>query len=140
MVQACIESINLITEETIEKLKILSEHFHSTLEKIGYVVLSDPLSAFKVFTINEKDEEKKKYKEQKIYQFCKNNGIYLMYKECGFIANLNISLSGHKEKYTKIENILTEAFSQWLIIWLTISSISVNSSFLNVFSLLLNKT
>ncbi|KAF7269483.1 serine palmitoyltransferase subunit I [Rhynchophorus ferrugineus] len=112
LVQACIESINLITEETAKKLKVLSEHFHSTLTEIGYEVLSDPLSAFKVFTINEKDEEKKRYKEQKVYQFCKNNGLYLIYQENGLIANLNITLADHKEKYAKVQNILSDAFSQ----------------------------
>lgn len=111
LVQACIESIDLITEETTKKLGVLSKKFHSTLLNCGYNVQSNPLSAFKVFTVKEKDPNLIKQKVQNIYEYCKDNGIFLILKENALMANLNIVLLDQPERYEKIEKVLTSATS-----------------------------
>ncbi|KAL1501452.1 hypothetical protein ABEB36_006769 [Hypothenemus hampei] len=106
LVQACIESINLLEAKPHHKLRKLSQNFQDILLDIGYEVQSDPLCPFKVFNIKESGSDERKAKEIKIYDYCKQKGLYLILKEYGLLINLNVNLYDDKKKFEKIEQIL----------------------------------
>lgn len=110
LVKAGIESLDLIEEnKPHHKLRILNQKFHDMLLDAGYKVQSDPLTPFKVFNVKEDDEEIRKTKEKKIYEYCKQNGVYMLLEQHGLVANLNVVLLDDTKRYEKVVKVLSAA-------------------------------
>ncbi|CAH1997956.1 unnamed protein product [Acanthoscelides obtectus] len=103
LVQACIDAVNIMesTPQVFEDLRKLAKYVHNFLVEVGYKVESDPESGFKVF--------KASGNEEKIYSYCKENGVHLIYnKEKYLVMNLNVELYKNN-KIQKVYDVLKEA-------------------------------
>lgn len=107
LVQACLESIRIMGEKP-KLLRALSVQFHDFLkETCKFTVISDPQSAFKVFTVA--DEEHRKETEKKIWEFCKENGVHFLRNDTGLVINLNVALYDDKPRLEKVYEVLKRA-------------------------------
>lgn len=103
LVKACLESLSCIQSKP-KKLRSFATDFHIFLEKTcNFEVQSHPESAFKVFGTSDKS------RDDRIFKFCKRNGIHFIKKESGMTINLNISLSENKKKLDYIYKVLKNA-------------------------------
>lgn len=109
LVQACLESIKIMGEKP-KQLRALAVEFHDFLkETCKFNVTSDPQSAFKVFTVADKDH--KKETEEKIWEFCKENGVHFLKNDTGLVINLNVALYDDKPRLEKVYDVLKRAAS-----------------------------
>ncbi|XP_066257806.1 serine palmitoyltransferase 1 [Euwallacea similis] len=108
LVQACIESINLLEQKPHLKLRKLSQYFHDMLIEIGYKVISDPLCPFKVFNAGQDTLEQ-------IHKYCKKHGLHFILKQDCLMINLNVNLSVNTMKLNKIEGILKDAYKECVV-------------------------
>lgn len=111
LVKAGIESIELLEKnKPHHKLRKLNQKFHDMLLDIGYEVHSDLMAPFKIFSVKEKDEDVRKKREREIINFCKENGVHIIWNEVGLLANLNVVLFDDRKRYEKVEKVLRDAF------------------------------
>lgn len=109
LVQVCLESIKILGEKPTQ-LRTLAVEFHDFLEEsCKFDVISDPESAFKVFTIADKDHRKEI--EAKVWAFCKENGVHFLRNDTGLIVNLNVALYDDKPRLEKVYEVLKRAAS-----------------------------
>ncbi|XP_066149044.1 serine palmitoyltransferase 1 [Euwallacea fornicatus] len=108
LVQACIESINLLEQKPHLKLRKLSQNFHDMLIEIGYEVLSDPLCPFKVFNAGQATLGQ-------IHEYCKKNGLHFILKQDCLLINLNVNLFDNVKRYQNIERILRDAYKDSVV-------------------------
>ncbi|ERL90287.1 serine palmitoyltransferase 1 [Dendroctonus ponderosae] len=116
LVQACIESINLLNSKPHHKLNILSEKFHYMLLELGYQVESDPLCPFKVFSVKTKDDNERRTTTIAIHKYCKQNKLHFILNDDSLVINLNVELSANTQKYDQIESILKRALKESLAV------------------------
>ncbi|XP_050308632.1 serine palmitoyltransferase 1 [Anthonomus grandis grandis] len=112
LVQACIESINLLEAKPHHKLRKLAQNTHDMLLDIGFEVQSDPICPFKVFNVPVDKPESRKLKEQMIHEYCKHNGLHFILNDDSLVINLNVVLFEDKQRYGKIEDILKKAYGK----------------------------
>ncbi|KAJ8954201.1 hypothetical protein NQ318_005796 [Aromia moschata] len=90
-----------------KKLRALAVEFHDFLrDKCKFNVISDPESAFKVFTVFEEDEERRKQKERKMHEYCRKSGVHFRVNENGLVINLNVALYDNRPRLEKVCNTL----------------------------------
>lgn len=109
LVQACIESINVLDAKPHHKLRKLSNDFHDTLTEIGFQVQSDPDCPFKVFNVNERDDSVRRTKEEQVHEYCRLNGLHFILDADAMRINLNVKLGVDPTKYQKVEEQLKNA-------------------------------
>lgn len=109
LVQACIESINMLDAKPHHKLRKLSHNFHDTLTEIGFQVQSDPDCPFKVFNVNERDDAVRRTKDEQVHEYCRLNGLHFILDEDAMRINLNVKLGDDPTKYQKVEELLKNA-------------------------------
>ncbi|CAG9815063.1 unnamed protein product [Phaedon cochleariae] len=109
LVQACMESIKCFGDKP-KKLRSFAREFHGFLEEnCGFIVESDPDSAFKVFTVS--NEKFRREGEEMIHRYCKDKGVHFIVKENGLLINLNVVLCDDEEKLQRIYHAIKTASS-----------------------------
>lgn len=109
LVQACLESIEILGEKP-KQLRTLAVEFHDFLrEACKFEVISDPESAFKVFTVADGDQRKET--EEGVWRFCKENGVHFLRNDTGLVINLNVALYDDKARLEKVYEVLKRAAS-----------------------------
>ncbi|XP_023026110.2 serine palmitoyltransferase 1 [Leptinotarsa decemlineata] len=107
LVQACIESINLIQDKPIKLRSLSREVHHFLIENCNFKVQSDPDCPFKVFKVN--DENDNMEAEKSIHAYCKENGLHFILNENGLLLNLNVALHEDRSRLEKVFGILERA-------------------------------
>lgn len=109
LVQACIESINMLEAKPHHRLRKLSNNIQDMLTEIGFQVQSDPNCPFKVFNVNERDDVVRQRKEKQIHEYCKLNGLHFILTDDAMRINLNVKLGDDPSRYQKVEALLKKA-------------------------------
>ncbi|KAJ8916679.1 hypothetical protein NQ315_000324 [Exocentrus adspersus] len=105
LVQACLESVRILGEKP-KQLRALAVEFHQFLTNTcKFQVISDQQSAFKLFASTGREEN------DKIWKFCKENGVHFLRNDDGLVVNLNVALYQDKTRLQKVYQVLEKAAS-----------------------------
>ncbi|KAL3270471.1 hypothetical protein HHI36_021018 [Cryptolaemus montrouzieri] len=108
LAQIVIKSLDILQDKPRRFARIARE-FHQFLEDCGFLVISDPVAPFKVFTV--KNKENRSELEIEIHKFCANEGVHFIQGENGLVINLNVALLEEAEKLDKVHRVLEKAIS-----------------------------